>query len=76
MHDSQWDVPVDVAEFEPPAVPDGYTVLVEKPVVPPRAVSSPTGPQTATVRFTPTSPQSYDCARLAVGSNDPDEPAV
>ncbi|OHB62458.1 MAG: hypothetical protein A2Y76_07010 [Planctomycetes bacterium RBG_13_60_9] len=30
MHDFQWDVPVDASEFEPPAVPDGYTVLVEK----------------------------------------------
>jgi len=32
MHDFQWDVPVDMSEFEPPAVPDGYTVLVEKPL--------------------------------------------
>jgi hypothetical protein len=30
MHDFQWDVPVVAAEFEPPAVPDGYMLLVEK----------------------------------------------
>jgi len=31
MYDFQWDVPVDMAEFESPAVPDGYAVQVEKP---------------------------------------------
>jgi hypothetical protein len=27
MHDFQWDIPVDASEFEPPVVPDGYTVV-------------------------------------------------
>jgi len=31
MYDFQWDVPVDMADLESPAVPDGYTVQVEKP---------------------------------------------
>ncbi|HNS22932.1 MAG TPA: hypothetical protein PKH24_20705 [Sedimentisphaerales bacterium] len=31
VYDFQWDVAVDVAEFESPAIPDGYTVQVEKP---------------------------------------------
>jgi hypothetical protein len=30
MHDFQWDVRVDAAEFEPPPVPDGYTSLAVK----------------------------------------------
>ena len=29
VHDFQWDVPLAAAEFEPPAVPDGYLVVVE-----------------------------------------------
>ena len=29
MHDFQWDVPVDAAEFEP-VIPDDYTSLVVK----------------------------------------------
>ena len=34
MHDFQWDIPVAAAEFEPPAVPDGYILLVEKALGP------------------------------------------
>jgi ElaB/YqjD/DUF883 family membrane-anchored ribosome-binding protein len=30
MYDFQWDIPIDVSEFEPPGVPDGYGALVEK----------------------------------------------
>jgi hypothetical protein len=30
LYDFQWDIPVDVSEVEPPGVPDGYAVLVEK----------------------------------------------
>jgi phosphotransferase system IIB component len=30
MHDYQWDVPVDAAEFEPPPIPDDYTSRVIK----------------------------------------------
>jgi len=30
MHDYQWDVPVDAAEFEPPVIPDDYTGTVVK----------------------------------------------
>ena len=30
MHDFQWDVPVDAAEFEPPPIPDDYASLVVK----------------------------------------------
>ena len=32
MHDFQWGVPMDASEFEPPPVPAGYIVLVEKPL--------------------------------------------
>jgi len=31
IHDFQWDVTVDPAEFEPPPVPDGYLVLDNPP---------------------------------------------
>jgi hypothetical protein len=30
MHDFQWDIPVDVAEFEPPVIPESYLVMVDK----------------------------------------------
>lgn len=30
MHDFQWDIQVDASEFEPPAAPNDYIVLVEK----------------------------------------------
>jgi len=30
MHNFQWDVPVAAAEFEPPVIPDGYMVMVDK----------------------------------------------
>jgi hypothetical protein len=30
MHDFQWDVPVEAAEFEPPVIPDDYTGTVVK----------------------------------------------
>ncbi len=31
IHDFQWDVSVDAAEFEPPPVPEGYLVLENRP---------------------------------------------
>jgi hypothetical protein len=34
MQDFQWDIPVDASEFEPPAAPSDYIVLVEKPLGP------------------------------------------
>jgi hypothetical protein len=34
MHDFQWDIQVDASEFEPPAAPNDYIVLVEKPLGP------------------------------------------
>jgi hypothetical protein len=49
--------------------------LVSPPTVP-FTVAPLTGGKTVTVHFTPTSPQSYDYAKLVVGSDDPDEPAV
>ncbi len=30
MHDFQWEVPIDAAEFEPPVIPEGYMVMVDK----------------------------------------------
>jgi len=30
MYDFQWDFPVAAAEFEPPVIPDGYMVIVDK----------------------------------------------
>lgn len=51
----------------------GYS-LVSPPAIP--FTISPLTGTTVTVRFTPTLPRSYDYARLAVGSNDPDEPVV
>jgi hypothetical protein len=49
--------------------------LVSPPSIP-FPVAPLTGSKVVTVRFTPTSPQSYNYATLAVGSDDPDEPAV
>ncbi len=49
--------------------------LVLAPSVP-FAVPALTGSKTVTVRFTPTSPQSYNYAGLAIGSDDPDEPVA
>jgi len=49
--------------------------LVSPPSLP-LTVPVLTGSKTVTVRFTPIASQSYDYARLAVGSNDPDEPVV
>jgi len=31
LHDFEWDVPVTAAEFEPPPVPDGYSILDDLP---------------------------------------------
>jgi hypothetical protein len=44
------------------------------PVIP--CAVSPLTSKTITARFTPTLPRSYDYARLATGSDDPDEPVV
>jgi hypothetical protein len=30
LHDFQWDLPVTAADFEPPPVPEGYLVVVDK----------------------------------------------
>ena len=51
----------------------GYS-LVSPPAVP-FTVAPLTG-RTITVRLTPAASQSYDYAKLAVGSDDPDEPVV
>jgi len=49
--------------------------LVSPPALP-FTVPPLTGRRRVTVRFTPTVSQSYDYARLAVGSDDPDKPVV
>lgn len=49
--------------------------LVSPPAVP-FTVSAPAGRQTVTVRFAPDVQWDYRYAKLAVGSNDPDEPVA
>ena len=49
--------------------------LVSPPAVP-LTIAAVTGRKTVTVRFTPAASQSYNYARLVVGSDDPDEPTA
>jgi len=49
--------------------------LLSPPSVP-FTISALTGRKTVTVRFAPIARWDYSSARLAIGSNDPDEPAV